>query len=132
MEAPGVPFWAHYGAESAEQYCRWCEQAADVLYELLGHGKNPGHPRSNHVLYDVLDVARVYLESQELKRARKALMAEGGTPRLVASERGMLGFWRECVQEHGLDWGEAPPWVARFEEWERTEAKEETAASEQA
>ena len=73
------------------------------------------HPDPNHVLYDVLEEALTYLECYELRRARKALMAEGGTPRPTAHELDRLRFFKECAERFG--WTEAPSWVAMVESW---------------
>ena len=130
VERPDVPFWVPFGAKSAEEYTRWCEESASVLHEMVGHTQKPGAPGLNHVLYHVLDEARTHLQRYELPRARKALMAGGGTPRLTASERDILAFWRECVDRWGEEWTDrgTPPRVVRFQEWERAEAEADKAA----
>ncbi len=83
--------WDEYGAE---RYARYLEDAASRLWELEGEAFSSRNP----LLHQIALGVRSYLELYELERARDRLVAEGGTPRLTASEREGLEFYREMLK----------------------------------
>jgi hypothetical protein len=82
-----------------ENYGRSCEEAASQLLRW--------ERESGGVLNEVLVDARVYLECYQLKRARRALVEQGGKPRATDFERDMLEYFDKSAARFG--WTEEPP-----------------------
>jgi hypothetical protein len=100
--------WEDAGPQS---YARECEDAVSQLYrweQESGWG----------ILFMVLQEARTYLETYELRRAQEQLVLAGGTPRPTAVDLVMLDFYRKCAKEYGWTDSEAPRWVERLEGWQ--------------
>jgi hypothetical protein len=91
-ELPGE-IWEDSVWGGLEDYTRECEEAANQLWSWQDDASG--------VLYEVLAEARVYLERNELRRARAKLIESGGTPRAVESERERLAFFDESAAEFG-------------------------------
>ena len=77
---------------------------------------------SGRVLNEVLVGTRVYLECYQLKRARRALVEQGGKPRATDFERDMLEYFDKSAARFG--WTEEPPWVPWVREWIHAEEEE--------